>query len=675
MGFGIRVPGIRVSTRGIRVGPKFANVGVSRRGISASAGPRIAKVRVSNRGVGFNTGLGPVRVGTGGARVGGRVGPVRASVGSRGLVLGISAGPIYAGTKVGATGSRSGGQSGLRSVISNPASSNGRRQRVNFESQYENYKKSLSESGATRRTRNELMVAGVHALMIDLSPYFAVAQEFSTPDPQLSILGSLPKWAWTKSWQVLEAQQKVFHRPEGIPSSLSKKTAEEIAISELGKEGILRPVHPARQRGHREESVPSLDVVINSIIEIKKSEYGSLKKFLSPGKFKSQLNEAALLQISEISKEEDNWKTSLATFQKVLIERSELLQTKRDQEIASIQKQILFEDELVAEYSHKLLESMNDIYGIINDTYQEFLRGDATITTIVLQTCFSDNGGTAAPVGIDGHDLLVVMVMPEASEVIWPEKLKTGDFISATKKNKSDIDFNYDRYLLCHAAGTIKEAFQVQPALNNVKVIVLDESDEDLAITQRRVRGCLTMSRSQARELLDLSTTGIIKEALNYYDSWMTAQNSGRANEIFSLANHWVSYGNQITSGAVSAMLSTMGSVRQCFESYVSLPNKSRPTLASFTNDEANSESEVEITSDLSNDDLDVFSVPAGAVFTNEFWIFAALIAEDWDNDEVDFEEAVRSAEEMAIYLSPPTASVMRIYDDWAIRFPKTSKP
>jgi hypothetical protein len=187
------------------------------------------------------------------------------------------------------------------------------------------------------------MVAGVHALMIDLSPYFAVAQEFSTPKPQLSILGQFPNWAWAKSWQVLEAQQKVFHRPEGVPSSLSKKTAEEIAISELGKEGVLRPVHPARQRGHREESVPSLEVVINSIIEIKKSEYGSLRKFLSPGKFKSQLNEAALLQISEISKEEDNWKPSLATFQKVLIERSELLQTKRDQEIASIQKQILFD--------------------------------------------------------------------------------------------------------------------------------------------------------------------------------------------------------------------------------------------------------------------------------------------------------------------------------------------
>jgi hypothetical protein len=675
MGFGIRVPGIRISTRGIRVGPRFANVGVSRRGISASAGPRIAKVRVSNRGVGFNTGLGPVRVGTGGARVGGRVGPVRASVGSRGLVLGISAGPIYAGTKVGATSSRSSGQSGLRSVTSNPASSNGRRQRVNFESQYENYKKSLSESGATRRTRNELMVAGVHALMIDLSPYFVVAQEFSTPKPQLSILGQLPNWAWAKSWQVLEGQQKVLHRPEGIPLQFSKTTAGEMAVSELSKEGIIRPVHPAIKKGYKNECVPSMDLVIASIYEIEKSEFGSVQKFFTPGKFKSKLNEVAEHQIREITKEEDQWKTSLAVFQRTLAERIELIQTKREREITSIQKQVLFEDELVAEHSHKLLESMSDIYGIVNDTYQEFLRGDATITTIVLQTCFSDNGGTAAPVGIDGHDLLVVMVMPEASEVIWPEKLKTGEFVSATKKTKSDIDFNYEHYLLCHAAGTIKEAFQVQPALNNVKVIVLDESDEDLAITQRKVRGCLTMSRSQARELLDLSTTGIIKEALHYYDSWMTAQNSGRANEIFSLTNHWVSYGNQITSGAVSAMLSTMGSVRQCFESYVSLPNKSRPTLASFTNDEANSESDVEITSDLSNDDLDVFSVPASSVFTNEFWIYAALIAEDWDNDEVDFEEAVRCAEEMTIFLSPPTTSLMRIYDDWTTRFPKTAKP
>ena len=62
MGFGLRIPGVRVSTRGIRVGPKFANVKVGRGGVRASVGPRIARVSVGSRGITASTGLGPVHI-------------------------------------------------------------------------------------------------------------------------------------------------------------------------------------------------------------------------------------------------------------------------------------------------------------------------------------------------------------------------------------------------------------------------------------------------------------------------------------------------------------------------------------------------------------------------------------------------------------------------------------
>lgn len=44
---------------GIGVGPKWARVRVSTRGVGVSAGPRIARAHVSNRGVGISTGAGP----------------------------------------------------------------------------------------------------------------------------------------------------------------------------------------------------------------------------------------------------------------------------------------------------------------------------------------------------------------------------------------------------------------------------------------------------------------------------------------------------------------------------------------------------------------------------------------------------------------------------------------
>ena len=50
---------------GIGVGPSWARVRVSTRGVGMSAGPRIARMHVGNRGMGVSTGLGPVSAWTG----------------------------------------------------------------------------------------------------------------------------------------------------------------------------------------------------------------------------------------------------------------------------------------------------------------------------------------------------------------------------------------------------------------------------------------------------------------------------------------------------------------------------------------------------------------------------------------------------------------------------------
>ena len=50
---------------GVGIGPSWARVRVSTRGVGMSAGPRIARMHVSNRGVGVSTGLGPFSAWTG----------------------------------------------------------------------------------------------------------------------------------------------------------------------------------------------------------------------------------------------------------------------------------------------------------------------------------------------------------------------------------------------------------------------------------------------------------------------------------------------------------------------------------------------------------------------------------------------------------------------------------
>lgn len=50
---------------GVGIGPSWARVRVSTRGVGMSAGPRIARMHVSNRGVGASAGLGPFSAWTG----------------------------------------------------------------------------------------------------------------------------------------------------------------------------------------------------------------------------------------------------------------------------------------------------------------------------------------------------------------------------------------------------------------------------------------------------------------------------------------------------------------------------------------------------------------------------------------------------------------------------------
>lgn len=180
MGFGFGVPGIRISTRGVRVGPSWASVSAGRGGVRATAGPRLGRVSVGSRGAGVTSGIGPLTVGSGGARLSGGIGPVRASVGSRGASAALSAGPFWLGGNAGRSGrARSSGRhrSSFRSSVAPSATQ--RINRVSLTDHYESYRLALQNAGVKRRNKVEMAAAAVQAVMFELAAMVAWSQPYA----------------------------------------------------------------------------------------------------------------------------------------------------------------------------------------------------------------------------------------------------------------------------------------------------------------------------------------------------------------------------------------------------------------------------------------------------------------------------------------------------------------
>ena len=192
MGFGIRLPGLRISTRGVRVGPRMANVRVGRGGVRASVGPSFARVSAGSRGVTVGSRIGPVGVSNRGVRVGGGIGPVRASVGTGRASAGLGLGPFWLGTggrkrrhRTPASRTRSGPRtSEVRNLYGDS------RARPNVTSSYGDYRADLAASGVQRRNKFEIHDAAMQAWLMDMAPLVALARPY--PKAQKPAIPALP---------------------------------------------------------------------------------------------------------------------------------------------------------------------------------------------------------------------------------------------------------------------------------------------------------------------------------------------------------------------------------------------------------------------------------------------------------------------------------------------------
>ncbi len=168
MVFRIRAPGLRISTRGVSVGPRILNVSAGRGGVRVSGGLGGFGGSIGTSGARFRSGIGPVSVsvGSGGPRISGGIGGVGISAGTKSLGVSLSPGPFWLGGRL--TGGQ--GSAGSTQAIY---------RRVSLSNHYEEHKSQMARLGRQRRNKIEMAAAAVTAQIFEMRSMIAWAQPYS----------------------------------------------------------------------------------------------------------------------------------------------------------------------------------------------------------------------------------------------------------------------------------------------------------------------------------------------------------------------------------------------------------------------------------------------------------------------------------------------------------------
>jgi len=658
MGFGIRVPGVRISTRGVRVGPRMANVRVSYRGrVSASAGPRIARVSVSGRGVRVGTGVGPLgaSVGRGGLRVSGGIGPAFGSVGQGGVRVGVGAGPLWISTE--------GGRSRGRSMARTSAAGGGGR--IRMSDSYAQYRQDLASRGGMRRNRDELRMAGINAAFSSAVPLLAPLQQFIRPTLPIPSQSDLKRWATHWAQQVLSSQDRYKPSSIVVPTPPTDDELLEAATDQISREGTKRPDHPCLQHGFFAEGIPSRQQVEKWAKKRVRSETGLGKRLFRGGQVKFEVETLVNDSMKQFESEHQTWIEQIKKFDFKVNEMSNLLRESAQKLREELQLKKNAEEDDVLKIATLRGDEQAAVRQIIEDTYKLYEQGDPTITTIVLQAAFSDNEGSAAPIGIDQKDLLIVMTAPPANDVIWPESFDAHQYITAKKKTKDARETEYSVFLMCHTLATAKEAFTVATKIQRIKILVLDEKDNDKDPFKRPLLAALQIDRVKAATIPNgIKASPAIAAGVEAMSSWDNALQSGNPYAIVQWAEWFESVGCKPYFDFHQTGLDLLLPFGECFWSWNDQPRSKRPKFMDFTEPATNTSDEVQVVEDLSADDLEVLDLSAEEMNTHDFWMLCALLAENWDADEVNLPALKEQASALVACLYPFEESDI----DWSTR-------
>jgi hypothetical protein len=115
------------------------------------------------------------------------------------------------------------------------------------------------------------------------------------------------------------------------------------------------------------------------------------------------------------------------------------------------------------------------------DAWWQDLRGNHPETVIAaLAEAFEDNEAAAAPLGVDGDEVALVLLAPPESVV--PERMPgttAAGNLSLRKLPKGERAAFYTQVVLGHVVVTIKEALAVAPGIQGVRVVVLRSAGPD----------------------------------------------------------------------------------------------------------------------------------------------------------------------------------------------------
>jgi hypothetical protein len=126
-------------------------------------------------------------------------------------------------------------------------------------------------------------------------------------------------------------------------------------------------------------------------------------------------------------------------------------------------------ERVMAEYQREL-----DIW------WDRLLANEPAFILERLAAAFEDNEAAAAPVGVEGDEVSLVVAVPPVSDL--PERLPTttpAGNLSLKKLTKGESADLYKQMVCGYVLTTVKEAFAVAPAIRSVRIVALRTSAPD----------------------------------------------------------------------------------------------------------------------------------------------------------------------------------------------------
>jgi hypothetical protein len=527
--------------------------------------------------------------------------------------------------------------------------------RMDMAVQYQRYRDEIVKSGGSRRTQDEMRIAGINAALASINYVSAPLQSFIVPEPMKFEPEQLAHWANEYAIRRLLESGQLVERPKEIAPEATRESVIESVLQSQGQMGVVAPVHPSLRFGIKQERMPSHEEVMQWALSECRQSTSVFLQVLRRGEFRRSVSELCNQVESELPELLKAWENQTLIYQsridELCVERVEEHNARRRylmEKNSSVQALVDAETQTIQEQQDSVLEIINSVHAL-------FLAGDPTITTLVLQALLSDNEGSAAPIGFDNGDLLVVMTAPPATEVIWPEKFAQHGRISATKKNKTDINTDFYMFLLSHAVATAREAVVASPHIQRVRVLILDEKDEGKDFFSRRLVAVLDASRSQLDGIPD-GAKGVkwVHEGIGAFDRWQQALQSENSMRILSAADDFENSSILKVKDFLMKIVELLEPFTYSFVSHIDTPRSKRPRLIEYTDSGVNTADEIQITISEDVESMKTLDVEVSMVALPDFWVLCGLLGDQWDVEEVDIEALKHDASQSCFFLYPP---------------------